>query len=71
MPESPEGAPLVPDVDAAPLRDPQSKAHHIDACLTDAVEYDKSAGFDRWHAAVVGLLATPLEPFERPDAPDA
>ncbi len=39
MPESEEGAPLV--------RDPQSKAHHIDACLTTAVEYAKSAGFDR------------------------
>ncbi len=38
MPESPEGAPIV--------RDPQSKAHHIDACLTTAVEYTKSAGFD-------------------------
>lgn len=40
MPESEEGAPLV--------RDPQSKAHHIDACLTPAVEYAKSAGFDRY-----------------------
>lgn len=40
MPESEEGAPLV--------RDPQSKAHHIDACLTDAVEYTKSAGFERY-----------------------
>src|SRR5688500_11996049 len=36
----PDGAPL--------LRDPQSKAHHIDACLTPAVEYTKSAGFERW-----------------------
>jgi isopentenyl-diphosphate delta-isomerase len=40
MPESEEGAPL--------RRDPQSKAHHIDACLTPAVEYQKSAGFDRF-----------------------
>lgn len=44
----------MPDIeetgpDGAPLkRDPQSKAHHIDACLTDAVEYRKSAGFERW-----------------------
>lgn len=44
----------MPDIeetgpDGAPLkRDPQSKAHHIDACLTDAVEYAKSAGFERY-----------------------
>lgn len=36
----PDGAPL--------LRDPQSKAHHIDACLTAAVEYTKTAGFERF-----------------------
>jgi isopentenyl-diphosphate delta-isomerase len=35
----------VPD---APNRDPQSKVQHIDACLTDAVEYRKSAGFERY-----------------------
>lgn len=29
-------------------RDPQSKGHHIDVCLTDAVEFKKSAGFERW-----------------------
>jgi isopentenyl-diphosphate delta-isomerase len=40
MPESPEGAPLV--------RDPQSKTHHIDACLTTAVEYTKTTGFERY-----------------------
>ncbi len=40
MPESNEGAPLV--------RDPQSKTHHIDACLTPAVEYTKTTGFERW-----------------------
>ena len=42
----------MPDIDegngAAPLRDPQSKTHHIDVCLTDAVEFKKSAGFERW-----------------------
>ena len=36
----PDGAPLI--------RDPQSKAHHIDACLTPAVEYTKTAGFERY-----------------------
>jgi isopentenyl-diphosphate delta-isomerase len=44
----------MPDIeelgpDGAPLkRDPQSKAHHIDACLTDAVEYTKTTGFERF-----------------------
>src|SRR3954469_23908931 len=42
----------MPDIDegngAAPLRDPQSKAHHIDVCLTEAAQYKKSAGFERW-----------------------
>jgi isopentenyl-diphosphate delta-isomerase len=36
----PDGAPLA--------RDPQAKAHHIDACLTTAVEYTKTAGFERF-----------------------
>ncbi|MBM4281617.1 MAG: type 2 isopentenyl-diphosphate Delta-isomerase [Deltaproteobacteria bacterium] len=40
MPESNEGAPLV--------RDPQSKTHHIDACLTPAVEYAKTTGFEHF-----------------------
>jgi isopentenyl-diphosphate delta-isomerase len=40
MPESPEGAPL--------FRDPQSKTHHIDACLTAAVEYQKTTGLERY-----------------------
>jgi isopentenyl-diphosphate delta-isomerase len=33
---------------AAPVRDPQSKTHHIDACLTPAVEYKKTTGFERY-----------------------
>jgi isopentenyl-diphosphate delta-isomerase len=53
MPESEEGAPLV--------RDPQSKAHHIDACLTPAVEYTKSAGFDRWDFVNQALPELSLE----------
>lgn len=40
MPESPDGAPL--------LRDPASKAHHIDACLSPEVEYTKTTGFEAW-----------------------
>lgn len=42
----------MPDIDeggapgASPLRNPESKTQHIDACLTPAVEYAKSAGFD-------------------------
>jgi isopentenyl-diphosphate Delta-isomerase len=40
MPESPDGAPLI--------RDPASKTHHIDACLTDAVEYEKTTGFEHY-----------------------
>lgn len=53
MPESEEGAPLV--------RDPQSKAHHIDACLTSAVEYTKSAGFDRYDFENQALPEVSLE----------
>lgn len=38
------------DVDAGAVqkRDPASKTHHIEACLTTAVEYRKSAGFERY-----------------------
>jgi isopentenyl-diphosphate delta-isomerase len=56
MPESEEGAPLV--------RDPQSKAHHIDACLTPAVEYTKSAGFDRWDFVNQALPELSLEQID-------
>ena len=44
----------MPDIDegsgngAPPLRNPESKTQHIDVCLTPAVEYRKSAGFERW-----------------------
>ena len=31
-----------------PKRDPDSKLLHIDACLTDAVEYHKTTGFERF-----------------------
>jgi len=30
------------------VRDPASKLRHIDACLTEAVEYSRSAGFERF-----------------------
>jgi isopentenyl-diphosphate delta-isomerase len=53
MPESEEGAPLV--------RDPQSKAHHIDACLTPEVEYTKSAGFDAYDFVNQALPELSLE----------
>ena len=53
MPESEDGAPLV--------RDPSSKAHHIDACLTPAVEYSKSAGFDRFDFENVALPELALD----------
>jgi isopentenyl-diphosphate delta-isomerase len=53
MPESEEGAPLV--------RDPQSKAHHIDACLTPEVEYTKSAGFDAYDFVNQALPEVSLE----------
>ena len=64
MPESAEGAPLILDVapgDSSPRRDPQSKAHHIDACLTPAVEYQKSAGFDRYDFVNQALPEVSLE----------
>lgn len=35
-------------VNTAPRRDPKSKSQHIEHCLTDAVEYRKSAGFERF-----------------------
>jgi len=56
MPESEEGAPLVPV-----LRDPQSKAHHIDACLTPAVEYTKTTGFERYDFVNQALPEVSLE----------
>ncbi|MDP2341367.1 MAG: type 2 isopentenyl-diphosphate Delta-isomerase [Deltaproteobacteria bacterium] len=69
MPESAEGAPLI--LDAAgpaagdpPRRDPQSKAHHIDACLTSAVEYVKSAGFDRFDFVNQALPEVGLEQID-------
>ena len=31
-----------------PIRDPESKVQHIDACLTDAVEYRKTTGLERF-----------------------
>jgi isopentenyl-diphosphate delta-isomerase len=64
MPESPEGAPLTPDAPEAGapvVRDPQSKAHHIDACLTPAVEYKKSAGFDAFDFENQALPEVSLE----------
>lgn len=57
MPESPEGAPLLP----TGVRDPQSKAHHIDACLTPDVEYKKSAGWERWEFENQALPEVSLE----------
>jgi isopentenyl-diphosphate Delta-isomerase len=53
MPESPDGAPL--------LRDPASKTHHIDACLTDAVEYDKRTGLERYDFVNQALPEVSLE----------
>jgi isopentenyl-diphosphate Delta-isomerase len=53
MPESDEAAPLV--------RDPASKTHHIDACLTDAVEYQKTTGFERYDFVNQALPEVSLE----------
>jgi isopentenyl-diphosphate delta-isomerase len=38
----------VPPTEVVQLRDPASKVHHIDACLTDAVEYEKTTGLERY-----------------------
>ena len=35
------------DASSAPVRDPKSKTQHIEACLTDAVEYTKTTGLER------------------------
>lgn len=43
------------------MRDPQSKAHHIDACLTLAVEYTKTTGFERWDFVNQALPEVSLE----------
>lgn len=56
MPESVEGAPLV--------RDPQSKAHHIDACLTPEVEYTKTTGFERYDFENQALPEVSLEKID-------
>jgi isopentenyl-diphosphate delta-isomerase len=61
MPESPEGAPLQLDPQH---RDPQSKAHHIDACLTTAVEYQKATGFERYDFVNQALPEVSLEAID-------
>ena len=39
-------------------RDPKSKNHHIEACLTDAVEYEKTTGFEEYDfGEIVAILA--------------
>ncbi len=45
-------------------RDPQSKTQHIDACLTDAVEYTKSAGFERYTFVNIALPEVSLEEID-------
>lgn len=47
-----------------PTRDPSSKLQHIDACLTDAVEYDKSAGFERFSFANNALCEVSLSDID-------
>lgn len=60
----------MPDVEehddsGAPLkRDPESKTHHIDACLTPAVEYQKSAGFERYSFVNQALPEIALEDID-------
>lgn len=43
------------------VRDPGSKVQHIDACLTDAVEYKKSAGFEKYEFVNNALPNVSLE----------
>jgi isopentenyl-diphosphate delta-isomerase len=45
-------------------RDPASKTHHIEACLTDAVEYDKSAGFSDYEFVNQALCEVSLEDID-------
>jgi isopentenyl-diphosphate delta-isomerase len=53
--ESPDAA------DPPQKRDPASKSAHIDLCLTDAVEYRKSPGFERWDLVHQSLPELDLE----------
>lgn len=52
MPDSVSKDPVAAAAELAPekqnQRDPASKSHHIEVCLTDEVEYQKSAGFERF-----------------------
>lgn len=50
--------------EAPAKRDPQSKAHHIDVCLTDAVEYEKSAGFEKYDFVNQALPELSLEAID-------
>jgi isopentenyl-diphosphate delta-isomerase len=43
------------------VRDPKSKTQHIEACLTDAVEYTKTTGFERYEFANNALPEVSLE----------
>ncbi|MBI1944326.1 MAG: type 2 isopentenyl-diphosphate Delta-isomerase [Deltaproteobacteria bacterium] len=60
----------MPDFDeagaaGAPLaRDPGSKTAHLDACLTPAVDYRKSAGFERWDFVNQALPELALDDIE-------
>ena len=48
----------------APKRDPRSKNQHIEHCLTDAVEYQKSAGFERFDFVNQALPEVALEQIQ-------
>lgn len=48
-------------VAGAPKRDPQSKSQHIEHCLTEAVEYRKTAGFERYQFVNNALPEVSLE----------
>lgn len=51
-------------VSGAEKRDPQSKVQHIEACLTPAVEYRKTAGFERYDFVSQALPEVSLEDID-------
>jgi isopentenyl-diphosphate delta-isomerase len=54
----------MPDTDEPEKRDPKSKIQHIDACLTDAVEYTRTTGLELYEFENQALPEVSLEDID-------
>lgn len=55
---------MTDQMPTAPIRDPKSKTQHIEACLTDAVEYKKTNGLERIEFVNHALCEVSLEDID-------